>query len=106
VPAVLLSILGGVVVDRIPRRTAMLAADLVRGLAVAVIAVLVTGHEITLLELALMAVVFGAADAFGGPAFLALVPELVPVELITQANALNSTSAELAVNLIGPALGG
>jgi MFS family permease len=49
VPAVLLSILGGVVVDRIPRRTAMLAADLVRGLAVAVIAVLVTGHEITLL---------------------------------------------------------
>jgi hypothetical protein len=53
-----------------------------------------------------MAVVFGAADAFGGPAFLALVPELVPVELITQANALNSTSAELAVNLIGPALGG
>jgi predicted MFS family arabinose efflux permease len=106
IPSILLSILGGVVVDRIPRRTAMLLSDLVRGLAVAVIAILVAGHSIGLLDLIVMAVVFGAADAFGGPASLALIPELIPAELITQANALNSTSAELAVNLVGPALGG
>lgn len=34
VPAVALAIVGGVVVDRIPRRTAVLVADLVRGAAV------------------------------------------------------------------------
>lgn len=64
------------------------------------------GHSIGLPDLIVMAVVFGAADAFGGPASLAPIPELIPAELITQANALNSTSAELAINLVGPALGG
>jgi MFS family permease len=38
IPSILLSILGGVVVDQIPRRTAMLLSALVRGLAVVVIA--------------------------------------------------------------------
>lgn len=106
VPAVALAIVGGVVVDRIPRRTAVLVADLVRGAAVGLIAILVVEHAIGLWELAVMAVAFGMADAFAGPAFLAVIPELLPAELITQANALNSTSAELAVNLIGPAVGG
>jgi predicted MFS family arabinose efflux permease len=106
VVGVALSMVGGVVVDRIPRRTAMVAADLARGAAIGLIAVLVAAHAITLLDLLLMAIVVGAADALGGPAFLALIPELVPIEQITQANALNSTSSELAVNLIGPAVGG
>ena len=106
VPVVALAIVGGVVVDRIPRRTAMLVADLVRGAAVGLIAILVVEHAIGLWELAVMAVAFGTADAFAGPAFLAVIPELLPAELVTQANALNSTSAELAVNLIGPAVGG
>jgi DHA3 family tetracycline resistance protein-like MFS transporter len=106
VPSVVLSILGGVVVDRIPRRLAILVADLVQGVAVGVIALLVVAQVITLWQLVVMAVVFGTADAFTGPASLALVPELLPVEVITQANALNSTSSELSVNLIGPAVGG
>ncbi|MGH7643440.1 MAG: MFS transporter [Candidatus Dormibacteria bacterium] len=106
VPSVLLSILGGVVVDRIPRRTTMLVADLVQGTAVGVIGILVFLGQITLWQLVLMAIVFGAADAFSGPASTALLPELLPKEAITQANALNSTSSELCVNLIGPAAGG
>ncbi|MGC1184722.1 MAG: MFS transporter [Candidatus Dormiibacterota bacterium] len=106
VPGVVLSIVGGVVVDRIPRRTTMLTAELVQGAAVAVIALLVVDHAITLWQLVVMGIVFGTADAFSGPASMALLPELVPVEMITQANALNSTSQELCVNLIGPAVGG
>ena len=106
VPGVALSILGGVVVDRIPRRTAMLVADLVQGAAVGVIAGLVLWQAVALWQLVAMAVVFGTADAFSSPAWMALVPELLPVELITQANALSSTSYELSVNLIGPAVGG
>ncbi len=106
VPAVALSLLGGVVADRVARRTALLVADVVRLLAVSVIAALVAVHAISLLALALMAVVFGTADAFAGPAFLAFMPEIVPESLITKANALNSTGSELALNLVGPALGG
>lgn len=106
VPGVALSILGGVVVDRVPRRLAMLAADLVQGAAVGVVALLVLVQAISLWELVVMAIVFGTADAFTGPAFLALVPELLPLEVLTQANALNNASSELSVNLIGPAGGG
>jgi DHA3 family tetracycline resistance protein-like MFS transporter len=106
VPGVALAILGGVVVDRIPRRTAMLAADVVQGAAVGVVAILVLVQAISLWQLVVMAVVFGTADAFTGPAFMALVPELLPAEVITQANALNSISSELSVNLVGPAVGG
>jgi len=106
VVGVALSMVGGVVVDRIPRRTAMVSADIARGAAIGLIALLVAAHAITLLDLLLMAIVVGAGDALGGPAFLALIPELVPMEQITQANALSSTSSELAVNLIGPAVGG
>ncbi|MHB8333257.1 MAG: MFS transporter, partial [Candidatus Dormibacteria bacterium] len=91
VPTVVLSLLGGIVADRVARRTALLAADVVRGLAVGLIAGLVLLHAVSLLWLGLMAVVFGVADAFAGPAFLALMPEIVPGALITQANALNST---------------
>lgn len=106
VPAALLAIVGGVVVDRVPRRAAMLVADAVRGAAVAAIAVLVLLGAASLWSLALMAVVFGLADALGGPAFLAVLPELLPTELMAQGNALNSTSFELAQNLLGPAFGG
>lgn len=48
VPGVALAILGGVVVDRIPRRTAMLAADVVQGAAVGVVAILVLVQAISL----------------------------------------------------------
>lgn len=106
VPLVGLSLLGGVVADRVARRTALLVADGVRGGAVAVIAVLAAAHGASLLALVLMAVVFGTADAFAEPAFLALLPEIVPDAMLVQANALNSTSSELAMNLVGPAIGG
>ncbi len=106
VPMSLLLVLGGVVVDRVPRRLAMLVADAVRGLAVALVAALVLLHLATLAALVVMAVVFGAADAFGNPASMAILPELVPTDLITQANALNNGSYELAQNLVGPATGG
>lgn len=106
VPAVVLSLIGGVVADRIARRTALIAADIVRGTAVAVVAGLIVVHAASLLVLGFMAAIVGTADAFAGPSSLAFVPEVVPTELITQANALNSTGSELAVNLLGPALGG
>ncbi|NNM97983.1 MAG: MFS transporter [Candidatus Dormibacteraeota bacterium] len=106
IPGVVLSLLGGVVVDRWPRRTALLAADLTQAAAVAAVAALIAMHSVALWQLVVMAVVFGTADAFSGPAFMALIPELLPAEQLTQANALNSTSNELTVNLIGPTVGG
>jgi predicted MFS family arabinose efflux permease len=105
-PMVLLLVAGGVIVDRIPRRFAMLASDSTRGLAVAVIAVLVALGVLRIWELILISAVFGAADALFYPAATAVTPEILPAELLVQGSALNHTSQTVAQTLIGPALGG
>jgi Transmembrane secretion effector len=106
IPTVLLLLLGGVVVDRIPARLAMLVSDVGRGAAVTVIAILVAEHSLTLAGLIAMSVLFGVADAFFSPASTAIVPQLLPDGLLVQASAMSSFSRVFAQQLIGPALGG
>jgi MFS family permease len=106
VPAVLFTLLGGVIVDRFPRRIALLASDVAQGAAVTAITILVGTHRISLLSLVLMALVFGLGDAVFFPAAMAVTPELVPNDQLVGASALNGTSKQLARVLIGPALGG
>ena len=106
VPALLFVLLGGVVVDRFPRRLALLASDAAQGIAVAVIAVVAATGHVNLLGLVIMAVVFGLGDAVFFPASTAITPELVPADQLVGASALNQTSTQLARVLIGPAVGG
>jgi predicted MFS family arabinose efflux permease len=105
-PTVLLLVVGGVIVDRIPRRFAMLASDTIRGLAVAILAVLVAVGTLQIWELVVLSAIFGAADALFYPAATAVTPEILPAELLVQGSALNHTSQTVAQSLIGPALGG
>ncbi len=105
-PAVIFALAGGVIVDRVPRRLVMLASDLARGAAVAVIAVLVATGEVNLAALVCMSLVFGIGDAVFYPAAMAITPELVPSHQLVGASALNGTSFQLAGVLIGPAVGG
>jgi MFS family permease len=105
-PTVLLLVVGGVIVDRIPRRFAMLASDASRGVAVAAIAILVALGTLQIWELVVISVVFGAADALFYPAATAVTPEILPADLLVQGSALNHTSETVAQNLLGPALGG
>jgi len=106
VPSVLFALLGGVVVDRVSRRLAMLSSDVVRGLAVGVVAILLARQDLRLWELIAMSAIFGAADAFFAPASMAIVPELLDDHLLVQGNALGQMSGQLAQGLIGPAVGG
>jgi MFS family permease len=106
VPSVCLALVGGVVVDRVPRRMAMLVSDVVRGVAVGAIAVLAATGTLHLFALVAMSIVFGAADAFFGPASMAFLPELLPADLLVQGNALSQTSSQLTQGLLGPAVGG
>lgn len=105
-PTVCLLLLGGVIVDRIPRRVAMLTSDLTRGLVVAGIAVGAATGELRLWELITMAAIFGAADALFLPASTAIVPELLPAHELVNGSALTSGSQQGAQRLAGPALGG
>jgi predicted MFS family arabinose efflux permease len=105
-PTVLLLVAGGVIVDRVPRRLAMLTSDTTRGVAVGVVALLVALGALQVWELVIISAVFGAADALFYPAATAVTPEILPADLLVQGSALNHTSETMAQMLIGPALGG
>lgn len=106
VPMVVLLLFGGVISDRYNRRRIMIVSDVLRGSAVAAIGVLSVLGELELWHLYLLAGAYGVGDALFPPAFGALVPELVPEELLVQANAVDAFMRPLMLQLVGPAVGG
>jgi len=105
-PQVALLLVGGAVSDRFPRRALLFWADVARGVAVAIVAFVLARGEARLYELCLVGAVIGTATAFASPALDALVPQLVPEEELTQANAIDQFVRPTAIQLAGPALGG
>ena len=106
VPTIAFLVLGGVMSDRFDRRRLMLAADVTRGLAVAVIAVLSITGALELWHMFVLVAIFGAGTAFFGPAFDAIVPDVLPPSLLAQANSLDQFVRPIALRLAGPAVGG
>jgi hypothetical protein len=106
IPTIVCLLLGGAVSDRYDRRLVMLGADTVRGLVLAALAALAVTGTLRLWHLLAIAVVYGAATAFFDPASDALVPELLPADLLAQANSLDQLIRPLALRLAGPAVGG
>ena len=105
-PMVVFLLAGGVVSDRVERRKVMIAADLVRGIAIAAIGALSVAGALELWHLVVLVAVYGAGEAFFGPALGAIVPEIVPENLLVQANSVAQLMEPLALRLLGPALGG
>jgi MFS family permease len=106
VPTIVFLLVGGVVSDRRDRRRIMLAADLARGLAVGLMAVLSLTGALELWHVVALVAVYGAGQAFFSPAFDAIVPEVLPAEELAQANSLDQFVRPIALRLAGPALGG
>ena len=97
-------LLGGVVADRVGRRTVMIGADLVRLVAQAAIGVLLFTGCAAVWELASSQAVLGAATGFFNPAASGLMPA-VAGERLQQATSLRGM-AMAAGNIAGPALAG
>ncbi len=106
VPHVLFLLVGGVVTDRVDRRRVMLAADVVRGLAIGGMGYLSVTGSVELWHLMALSAAYGAGTAFFGPAFDAIVPDIVPQDLLGEANSLDQFVRPTALRLMGPALGG
>jgi MFS family permease len=104
-PMVVFLLLGGVLTDRIERRKMMIAADVIRALAIGAAGVLAVGGTLELWQLALCAAVAGVGDALFAPAFGSIVPEIVPRESLAQANALDQFVRPIA-GVVGPAVAG
>jgi MFS family permease len=97
---------GGVVTDRIDRRRVLVAADLVRAAALVVMGALSLSGLIEIWHLVVLSLFIGVGEAFFGPAFGAIVPDVVAREHLVQANALDQLVRQAAARLAGPALGG
>src|SRR6478752_1769907 len=106
VPTIVCLLPGGVVSDRLSRRAVMLAADALRAVAIAVLALLSLTGRIQVWEIAALAMVYGAGTAFFTPAFEALVPDILPESDLPAANSLDQFVRPIALRLAGPALGG
>jgi predicted MFS family arabinose efflux permease len=105
IPIFLFTLIGGVVADRTERRKILLISQYIQMASAGVLTVLVTLGVVHVWQILCLSFVSGFAQAFGGPAYQALIPTLVDREDMPNAIALNSIQFNLAVT-VGPALAG
>jgi MFS family permease len=103
-PTIILTLVGGVAADRLPRRLIMLWSDGGRGVIVALVAALALSHLLQFWHLLVLSLLFGVADGFFMPSYQAIVPQLVEGESLQSANTLMQSSTELC-RILGPVIG-
>ena len=104
-PIFLFSLIGGVVADRTERRKILLVSQYIQMASAATLTILVALGLTHVWPILCLSFVSGLAQAFGGPAYQALIPTLVDRDDMPNAIALNSIQFNLAVT-VGPALAG
>ncbi len=104
-PFFFLAIPAGALADVVDRRRLLLVALAWLALMTAALAVLAFVEVVTPAGLLALTFAIGIGSAFAAPAFLAIIPELVPRGEIPAAVSLNGISMNLA-RAAGPALGG
>ena len=104
-PTLLLTLLGGVASDRMPRRTLLLITQNSMMALAFILSFLTFFHIVQPWHLLIIAFCGGIANAFDAPARQSFVRELVPPEDITNAIALNATMFNSAL-AVGPAVAG
>jgi len=105
IPIFLFSLIGGVVADRVERRRILLISQYIQMASAGLLTILVALDRVHVWQILCLSFVSGLAQAFGGPAYQALIPTLVEKEDMPNAIALNSIQFNVAV-MVGPALAG
>ena len=105
VPMMVVTPMGGVVADRVPRLRLLKVTQITALCLALVLAVLTSAGVITVWQIALLSLLSGTVNAFDQPTRQALLPDLVRREDLTNAIALNSAAWQGAA-MFGPALAG
>ncbi|MEP6469372.1 MAG: MFS transporter [Chloroflexota bacterium] len=105
VPRVIFTLAGGVWSDRLPRQQVMVACDLLRAAAQAVVSTLLITGNAEIWHLIGLALVMGSAAAFFTPASTGLMPQIISPARLQQANALVSISQN-GTHIFGPLVAG
>ncbi|MBI3282349.1 MAG: MFS transporter [Acidobacteria bacterium] len=105
IPILMFSLIGGVVADRCDRRLLLVGSQIVQLTCAFFLAGLIATGVVQVWHILTLSFVVGLAQAFGGPAYQALIPNLIAPKDLPNAIALNSIQFNLA-RVIGPVLGG
>src|ERR1035438_10056784 len=105
IPIFLFSLIGGAMADRFDRRYVLLGSQYVQMLDAFILTALVFTGSVQVWHVLTLSFVSGLGQAFGGPAYQALIPTLVEGEDMPNAIALNSIQFNVAT-ILGPALAG
>lgn len=105
VPAWVFMLFGGVIADRIERRTVLIITQTVMMILALILAGLTFAHIVEAWHIVLLAFGLGIANAFDAPARQSFVLELIDREDLVNAIALNSTMFNTAT-AVGPAVAG
>jgi len=104
-PIILFSLVGGVFADRMDRRKMLLSSQYIQMTCAFVLTALFLTHAVKVWHILSLSFVVGLGQSFGGPAYSALLPTLVPADDLSNAIAMNSIQFNLA-RILGPTLGG
>ena len=105
IPIFLFSLVGGVIADRYDRRRLLVASQFAQMSCAFLLTGLIAFRVVEVWHILALSFVAGTAQAFGGPAYQALIPSLVEPRDLPNAIALNSIQFNLA-RVIGPVVGG
>ena len=105
VPAVLLSLFGGAVADKVELRRFLILIESVACVALFILATLTVSGLVEIWHIFAVAFTFGIIQAFDQPGRHALFPHLLDRQELMNAVSLNSTIWP-ATKVFGPALGG
>ncbi len=101
---VLMSPIGGVWVDRLPRKTILIVADGFRAI-IGSIVVFIDPENISMWILGAIVVLMGISDAFGGPASGAIMPSILPDHLLPAGNVVKGIAYK-GSTIAGPGVAG
>jgi MFS family permease len=104
-PAVFLSLFGGALADRLPKRRILMATQFGAAMLSLTMATLVFTDRVELWHVYFIAALLGVVNAMDTPARQSFVSEMVPKEDLVQAVSLNSAVFN-AGRLVGPAMAG
>jgi predicted MFS family arabinose efflux permease len=104
-PVILFTLIGGAFADRIDRRKILLISQYIQMGVAVLLTVLLYLDWIQIWHFLVLVFVVGSGQAFGGPAYQALIPGLVKKEDVANAVALNSIQFNLA-RMVGPVAAG
>jgi MFS family permease len=99
------SLIGGAIADRLDRRKLLIFSQCIQLVTAFILAALLATDTVRVWHILTLSFVTGSAQAIGGPAYMALMPNLVPKEYVPNAVSLNSIQFNLA-RIIGPAFAG